>query len=128
MALAAAKRGDRVLAMDTHLIQPPGAVSPVPTPHPFAGVIDSGLSVDVEIMGRGAATRSSSATNPPPHVPCGGVFVAPPANRGTVRTGSAGVFINGKPAARGGDVAGTCNDPVDLPVGRVVAGGSVYIG
>ena len=46
----------------------------------------------------------------------------------TIITGSATVFINGKPAARNGDTAITCNDPVDLPVGKVVAKGTVFIG
>jgi hypothetical protein len=31
-------------------------------------------------------------------------------------------------AARNGDTAMTCNDPVDLPVGKVVAVGTVFIG
>jgi uncharacterized Zn-binding protein involved in type VI secretion len=38
------------------------------------------------------------------------------------------VFINGKPAARNGDKAITCNDPADLPVGTVVAASTVMIG
>ncbi len=37
-------------------------------------------------------------------------------------------LINGKQAARNGDTATTCNDPVDLPVGTVVAAGTVLIG
>jgi uncharacterized Zn-binding protein involved in type VI secretion len=37
-------------------------------------------------------------------------------------------LINGKPAARNGDPAMTCNDPADLPVGSVVAAGTVLIG
>jgi uncharacterized Zn-binding protein involved in type VI secretion len=42
-----------------------------------------------------------------------------PTNRGTIVVGRATVFINGKPAAR--------NDPVDLPVGKVVAISTVFI-
>jgi uncharacterized Zn-binding protein involved in type VI secretion len=38
------------------------------------------------------------------------------------------VKINGKMAARNGDIAETCNDPVDLPVGQVIAVGTVFIG
>jgi uncharacterized Zn-binding protein involved in type VI secretion len=38
------------------------------------------------------------------------------------------VNINGKPAARNGDTAMTCNDPADLPAGTVVAVGTVAIG
>jgi uncharacterized Zn-binding protein involved in type VI secretion len=49
-------------------------------------------------------------------------------NQGEIITGSATVLINGKPAARAGDTARTCNDPVDLPVGTVIAVGTVLIG
>jgi uncharacterized Zn-binding protein involved in type VI secretion len=38
------------------------------------------------------------------------------------------VLINGKPAARMGDPAMTCNDPADLPAGTVVAAGTVLVG
>jgi uncharacterized Zn-binding protein involved in type VI secretion len=34
----------------------------------------------------------------------------------------------GKPAARTGDKALTCNDPADQPAGTVVAAGTVMIG
>ena len=36
--------------------------------------------------------------------------------------------LNGKPAARNGDMVMTCNDPSDLPVGTVIAVGTVLIG
>ena len=52
----------------------------------------------------------------------------PPANKGTIQLGSATVLIGGKPAARNGDIALTCNDPSDLPVGQVVAVSTVLIG
>ena len=42
--------------------------------------------------------------------------------------GSATVTIGGQPAARAGDIATTCNDPADLPVGTVVAAGTVMVG
>jgi uncharacterized Zn-binding protein involved in type VI secretion len=45
-----------------------------------------------------------------------------------VQTASATVRINRRPAARNGDTALTCNDPVDVPIGRVVAAGTVRIG
>jgi uncharacterized Zn-binding protein involved in type VI secretion len=38
------------------------------------------------------------------------------------------VKINGKAAARNGDTVETCNDPVDAPMGTVVAVGTVNIG
>ena len=128
MGQPAAKQGDRVTAVDIHLIQPPGPVSPVPVPHPFSGLIDNGLSANVNIQSLPAATLGSTATNTPPHVPIGGTFVVPPRNQATIIRGSATVFINGKPAARAGDTALTCNDPVDLPAGTVVAVSTVLIG
>jgi uncharacterized Zn-binding protein involved in type VI secretion len=128
MGLPAAKQGDQVVALDMHLIQPPGPTSPVLTPHPFTGVIDGGLSGDVQIMGKAAATQNSTATNTPAHLPIGGSFVKPPGNRATITVGSPTVLINGKSAARNGDPALTCNDPADLPSGTVVAVGTVLIG
>jgi uncharacterized Zn-binding protein involved in type VI secretion len=128
MGQPAAKRDDRVTATDMHLIQPPGPVSPVMVPHPFSGIIDGGLSSNVNIQGRAAATVNSTATNTPPHIPQGGTFVNPPKNKGTIIKGSATVFINSKPAARSGDTALTCNDPVDAPGGSVVAFSTVNFG
>ncbi len=128
MGVPAAKQGDQVVATDMHLIQPPGPTAPILTPHPFTGIIDGGLSSDVKIMGMPAATQNSTATNTPAHVPIGGTFVKPPANRGTIILGSPTVLINGKPAARNGDPVLTCNDPADLPAGAVVAAGTVLLG
>jgi uncharacterized Zn-binding protein involved in type VI secretion len=128
MGPPAARQGDRVVALDLHLIQPPGPTSPVVVPHPFSGVIDGGVSSNVKIGGAAAATVNSTATNTPPHIPMGGTFVNPPSNKATIVKGSATVTINGKAAARAGDTARTCNDPVDLPVGTVVATGTVFIG
>lgn len=128
MGQPAARKGDQVVALDTHLIQPPGPTSPVPVPHPFNGIIDGAVSSDVKIGGAAAATVDSTATNTPSHIPIGGTFVNPPSNKATIVTGSATVKINGKAAARAGDTAKTCNDPVDLPAGTVVAVGQVLIG
>lgn len=128
MGAPAAKNGDRVTATDMHMIQPPGPTLPVLLPHPFAGILDGALSANVQIMGLPAATVGSTATNTPPHAPSGGSFVNPPSNRGEIMRGSSTVFINGKPAARAGDAAITCNDPSDLPAGNVVASGTVFIG
>jgi uncharacterized Zn-binding protein involved in type VI secretion len=128
MGQPAAKQGDRITATDTHLIQPPSTSPPTPVPHQFDGILDGGLSNDVKIEQRAAATLGSTATNTPPHVPQGGSFVNPPRNQGRVVRGSGTVRINEKPAARHGDTAMTCNDPVDAPVGTVVAQGTVRIG
>jgi uncharacterized Zn-binding protein involved in type VI secretion len=128
MGPPAAKQGDHVTATDMHLIQPPGPSSPLLVPHPFNGTLDGSLSNDVKIMKLPAAVVGSTATNLPPHIPIGGTFVNPPANRAEILKGSATVFINGKAAARAGDTARTCNDPMDLPVGVVQATGTVFIG
>jgi len=130
MGQPAAKQGDQVVGMDTHivLIPSPGGPVPTPLPHPFNGMIDGGLSSNVSMMGRPAATQGSTADNLPPHVPQGGPFQKPPTNRATIITGSASVLINGRSAARNGDTALTCNDPADQPVGTVVASGTVMIG
>jgi uncharacterized Zn-binding protein involved in type VI secretion len=126
----AAKQGDQVTATDIHIVMIPSPGGPVPTPlpHPFAGIIDGALSSDVKIEGKAAATVDSTATNTPPHIPQGGPFQSPPANKATIFTGSSTVFINGKAAARSGDTAKTCNDPVDMPVGTVIAVGTVSFG
>lgn len=128
MGMPAAKKGDIVTAIDMHMIQPPPPAPPTLVPHPFTGIIDGNLSNNVKIMGRPAATKDSTVSNKPPHVPIGGTFVKPPTNSGTIVNGSSTVFINGKPAARNGDTVITCNDPADLPVGTVVANGTVLIG
>ena len=131
MGQPAAKQGDKIVAVDTHIVMVPGTPPvPTPLPHPFSGSINGGLSGDVNIMGRPAATVDSTADNSPAHIATapGTSFQKPPANKGTIKMGSATVKINGKKAARNGDVAETCNDPADLPAGQVIAVGTVMIG
>jgi uncharacterized Zn-binding protein involved in type VI secretion len=130
MGKPAAKQGDKIIATDTHIIlmPTPGGPVPTPTPMPFVGTLMSGLSTDVFIEGKPAATVDSVAINQPVHIPAGGPFQKPPTNQGKILMGSTGVFINGKPAARQGDQAITCNDPADAPIGQVVAVGTVFIG
>lgn len=131
MGQPAAKEGDQIVATDTHIILIPaaaGATVPTPLPHPFIGMIDGELSSDVKIMEKPAATVDSTATNTPSHIPQGGPFQSPPSNKGAIKMGSATVKINGKDAARNGDMAETCNDPADMPVGQVIAVGTVFIG
>lgn len=127
MSKPAAKEGDHISAVDTHLIQPPGPSSPVPIPHVFNGIIDGELSSDVKIESSAAATVDSTATNTPSHIPQGGSFVKPPSNKGTIIMGSTTVLINGKGAARMGDTAKTCNDPADLPIGTVIGTASTVL-
>ena len=132
MGMPAAKQGDQIVATDIHIVMVPSPGGPVPTPlpHPFVGIVDNGLSSDVKIMGLPAATVDSTATNTPGHIPTppGTSFQKPPANRATIKIGSPTVRINGKMVARNGDMALTCNDPSDLPVGTVIAAATVNIG
>lgn len=130
MGQPAAKQGDQITAMDTHIVMIPSPGGPVPTPllNPFTGIIDDKLSSNVNIMGVPAATVGSVADNAPSHIPQGGPFQVQPTDQGEIITGSATVMISGKPAARAGDTAMTCNDPSPLPIGTVVATGTVMIG
>lgn len=130
MGMPAAKQGDKIVGVDIHIVMIPSPTGQIPTPlpHPFNGTIDNGLSKDVKIMGMPAATVDSTATNTPSHIPLGGQFQKSPSNKATIKIGSPTVKINGKMAARTGDMAMTCNDPSDLPVGQVIATGTVYLG
>ena len=131
MGQPAAKQGDQIVATDTHIVMVPGPTPvPTPLPHPFTGIINGNLSSDVNIMGRPAATVDSTADNSLLHIPTppGTAFQKPPANKATIKQGSPMVKINGKMAARHGDMALTCNDPTDLPSGQVIAVGTVFIG
>lgn len=131
MGQPAAKQGDKISATDIHIIlipAPPGPPVPTPLPHPFMGIIDSNCSNDVHIMNMPAATVGSMASNTPPHIPQGGPFQIPPTNKGTIMKGSMTVFINNKPAARNGDMAQTCADPIPNPSATVIAMGTVMIG
>jgi uncharacterized Zn-binding protein involved in type VI secretion len=126
----AAKQGDKVVAVDTHIlmIPSPGGPVPTPTPMPFNGMLSGDLSQNVMVENMAAATKGSTAMNGPPHVPTGGPFQSPPSNKATVQMGSSKVLINDKEAAHNGDTAMTCNDPADAPNGTVIAVGTVLVG
>ncbi len=129
--MPAAKKGDKIISpADIHLVEIPTPVGTVivPMPHPFSGQLTDKLSKSVKIMGKAAAIKGSMGDNKPKHVAMGTKFVKEPKNKGTVFLGSFTVRINGKPAARNGDPVMTCNDPSDLPVGKVIATGTVRIG
>ena len=132
MGQPAAKQGDQIVAVDIHIVLVPSASGTVPTPlpHPFSGIINGGLSTNVNIMSLPAATAGSTAANTPSHIPTppGVSFQKPASNQATIQVGSATVRINGKMAARSGDTAITCNDPADLPAGTVVSTATVLIG
>lgn len=133
MTLLAAKQGDQIIAIDIHIVMVPSPGGPVPTPlpHPFNGIFDTNLSPTVKIMGMAAATETSIATNQPTHIPTppGVSFQIPPTNQGQVVKGSSTVFINGKGAARMGDLAQTCQDPAPNQAAQIVVPMStVFIG
>ena len=130
MSQPAAKQGDNVVGVDTHIIMIPSPTGPVPTPMPmpFCGTLLDELSEDVVIENMAAATKGSKAKNLPPHIPAGGPFQQPPSNEGTIEMGSAKVKINDKEAARMGDTVMTCNDPADAPNGSIVCGSTVLVG
>lgn len=120
-----ARQGDKIEGVDVHITMIPaagGVLTPTPIPgYNFSGALSTGLSINVRINGRPAAIVGSEATNMPPHIPMTGVaFQVPPTNIGQVVAGSATVRINGKPAARDGDLARTCNDISREPSARVV--------
>ncbi|NQY29900.1 MAG: hypothetical protein HRT69_10550 [Flavobacteriaceae bacterium] len=131
MGMPAAKKGDKIVSpADIHLVEISSPAGPIviPLPHPFKAELTLGLSKNVNIMGKPAATKGSGGINSPKHVAMGDKFAKNPTNKGTVFLGSFTVKINGKQAARSGDMALTCNDPTDLPIGKVIASGTVYIG
>jgi uncharacterized Zn-binding protein involved in type VI secretion len=132
MGQPGAKANDQINATDIHIVIVPAgpAMVPTPLPHQFAGIIGGGVVATVQICGQPAAVVGSTASNTPPHLPTppGISFQMPPTNQATIQQGSATVQIGGKPAARSGDIAMTCNDPADAPMGTVMAAGAVSIG
>jgi uncharacterized Zn-binding protein involved in type VI secretion len=122
MGMPAAKKGDRVVAVDTHQ----ESMGPPMKKFPFNGVLNDNLSPNVNIMKKPAAIVGSQAVNLTPHV--GIIDVTATTNKGKIQSGSSTVKINGKSAARNGDNALTCNYPTDIPIGKVIASGTVFIG
>lgn len=131
MGQPAAKQGDQIVGTCIHIIMIPAAAGvpvPTPIPHMFMGIVSGNLSMNVNVMGMPAATLGSTADNTPPHIPMGpGPFQIPPRNKGLIITGSPTVMVNHKPMARTSDTAMLCADPVDMPVGSVVAVGTVFV-
>jgi uncharacterized Zn-binding protein involved in type VI secretion len=130
MGQPVAKRGDRVVGLDKHivLVTGPGAPVPTPMPFPFCGPLSQDLSRTVCVDGAEAATVGSQAQNTPAHIPVGGSFQKPPSNQATVKEGSSTVFADNRSIARCNDGAQCCNDPVDMVSGHVVAAGTVLAG
>jgi uncharacterized Zn-binding protein involved in type VI secretion len=131
MGQPAAKQGDQVVGVDTHIVMVPGSPPvPTPLPHPYSGQLNSGLASSVMIEGKPAAVIGSTSQHTGGHIPTppGTSFQKPPSNAGTVQTGSSTVLVEGKGLARNGDTVQTCNDPVDAPTSNIVAAGTVLAG
>ncbi len=129
MGQPAAREDDDVVGVDTHIVMIPSPAGPVPTPlpSPFTGKLSAALSATIVIDDRAAAVKGSAADNRPAHVPAGGPFQRPPLDRAVVDQGAITVLAEGKPLARHGDVAMTCNDPADQPNGTILVTGCTVI-
>jgi uncharacterized Zn-binding protein involved in type VI secretion len=125
-----AKQDDFVVGLDTHivLVPGPGGAAPTPMPMPFSGPLSTQLCERVLAEGKPVATEGSGAANVPSHLPIGGSFQRPPANRATVVKGSERVQCGGRAVARATDPAMCCSDPVDQVSGHVIAAGKVVAG
>lgn len=130
MGAPVAKEGDRIVAVDTHIVLVPSAngAVPTPTPLPFDGKLSGDLAASVRIENKAAAVKGSTAQNGPAHTAPAGPFQKPPSNKGQVHEGSGTVLFENRAVARLGDPAMTCNDPQDVPGGVVVAEGKVLAG
>ncbi|MEM1033436.1 MAG: PAAR domain-containing protein [Myxococcota bacterium] len=130
MTKPVAKANDLVVALDTHVVMVPSPAGPVPTPTPmpFKGTLGDALATSVQVEDEAAAVVGSKAKNDPPHLPIGGTsFQTPPSDEGTVQLGSSTVLFEDQGAARMGDTAITCNDPVDKPGGKVITTGATVL-
>ena len=124
MGAPAAKQGDRIQAVDTHLVLDSSGVLLPPVQLPFGGQLANDLSTRVKIDGKPAAVVGSAAENEPHHLPPPKTtFQTAPSNLGKVTAGSARVRIEGRAAARAGDPAETCTDAPPAVPGLVVATG-----
>jgi uncharacterized Zn-binding protein involved in type VI secretion len=131
MGQPAARQNDKVVGVDIHIVMipNPSGETPTPLPHPFAGKIVGGCSTNVKIEGAPAAVVGSEVKNDMNHIPMGPRFQKNPTNKGKVKLGSFTVKINGKNAARAGDMVETCNDPMPMPTSAIVKGANkVLIG
>ncbi len=130
MGKPAAKKGDKVVGIDTHIVMLPSPAGPMPspTPMPFNGILIGELASTVFVDGAAVALEGSKAQNVPPHLPTGGPFQKLPKNEATISRASTTVLVDGKGIARAADSARTCNEPADADNGTVVAVSTVFVG
>jgi uncharacterized Zn-binding protein involved in type VI secretion len=138
MGQPAAVMGDNVLQDGPHCHAPmhPPAPTPTPFPHPpMPLAIMTGTSMDVFIGTKPAAVASPAPGGGSTTMPC----IIPgcvPGGPGQIIKGSMKVMINGKPAARVGDMTshappyGACVGPIPGPSGKILPPGvpTVLIG
>ena len=100
-----------------HLIPNPASGAPQPGPPlPFSAPVVTGVVTSVLIGGKPAAVVGNQGMNTPPHVGLHPTdpFFAPPAQLGTIVSGSPTVLIGGKPAASASAQATCCATPGSL--------------
>ncbi len=130
MNKALACKGDQVVGVDIHIEMVPAGTSLVPTPmpNPFIGKLDSKVSQDVLLKGKGVATKGTIAKAiGPGHIlfPPGVQWQKNPANEGEVTLGTVPtVKVNGKEVACLGSMVKTCADPMDVENGTIIAAGA----
>jgi RHS repeat-associated protein len=136
--MLASKWFDMVVGVDTHIIMVPSPAGPIPTPlpNPFIGMVYDPAGM-VFSIGFGAVTGGVSftlvnglpvtntgtgATNKMtmPHIPVPGPFMIPPGDSADLLFGGLEVHFAGSHVVRLGDLAFSCNDPVELPVSQVI--------
>jgi uncharacterized Zn-binding protein involved in type VI secretion len=110
--------GDRITGQcPNHLMPNPATGAPQPSPPlPFVAPLTTGTVATVLIGGKPAAVMGSSGLNTPPHIGLhpADPFMAPPAEMGTVTSGSATVMIGGQPAATAQSACTCCAVPGTL--------------
>lgn len=126
MGEPAAKKGDQIVALDTHIqmLSTPAGPVPTPQPMPFSGAIEEDVSATVLADGKPLVLLGSKANNSPSHIPVLGPFQKKPDDKGVV-TGASGTSIaDNKPVARIGDKAQTCDDLGAQDNGTIVPAGA----
>jgi uncharacterized Zn-binding protein involved in type VI secretion len=121
MGQPAAVTGDQITgSCPLHLIPNPTSGIPQPAPPlPFVAPMTIGTCPTVLIGNLPAAVVGSQGMNTPPHIGLhpSDPFMIPLAELGIVTSGSTSVLFGGVPAARSGDPATCCGQPVGTVVG-----------
>src|SRR5262245_47143238 len=135
----AAKQGDLVIGVDTHLVMVPSPLGPIltPLPHVFPGVVYDPLGLTIAAASVGLGIGGGVLINGSPvantgmevrgerHLPTPpGTSFAPsdqPDHTGTIVTGSKTVSMGGASCARLTSLVSSCNFPLNLPTSTCLA-------